>query len=242
MGVAVIFGLTVATVLTLVVVPVTYDSLDGFSDAIARYRERRRGEARQPRTARPPPRGRLTRQSLPPGSPRRGDGPLWKTVTRAPNGTVCCLVRSGTPEFQSTGLPRETFCSSGGRPSRQRRGCSPPIRWAPDASSSTHEVLPAHVSGERGGGEGADGSSWREAGGRWRSCLRSSSRASKRFGNRVAQGRPGGRPGGWVGRGGSAGNSGKRKREIRRPREVRKLPTALRGRLKFTPREFAKSV
>ena len=48
MGVAVIFGLTVATVLTLVVVPVTYDSLDGLSDAIARYRERRRGEARQP--------------------------------------------------------------------------------------------------------------------------------------------------------------------------------------------------
>ena len=42
MGVAVIFGLTVATVLTLVVVPVTYDSLDGFSEAVARYRERRR--------------------------------------------------------------------------------------------------------------------------------------------------------------------------------------------------------
>ncbi len=46
MGVAVIFGLTVATVLTLVVVPVTYDSLDGLSEAIAGYRERRRETGR----------------------------------------------------------------------------------------------------------------------------------------------------------------------------------------------------
>lgn len=45
MGVAVIFGLTVATVLTLVVVPVTYDSLDGLSEAIADYRKRRSAEA-----------------------------------------------------------------------------------------------------------------------------------------------------------------------------------------------------
>ncbi len=45
MGVAVIFGLTVATVLTLVVVPVTYDSLDGLSEAIANYRKRRSAEA-----------------------------------------------------------------------------------------------------------------------------------------------------------------------------------------------------
>ncbi len=45
MGVAVIFGLTVATVLTLVVVPVTYDSLDGLSEAIANYRKRRTAEA-----------------------------------------------------------------------------------------------------------------------------------------------------------------------------------------------------
>lgn len=45
MGVAVIFGLTVATVLTLVVVPVTYDSLEGLSEAVARYREGRRREA-----------------------------------------------------------------------------------------------------------------------------------------------------------------------------------------------------
>jgi multidrug efflux pump subunit AcrB len=41
MGVAVIFGLTVATVLTLVVVPVTYDSLDSLSEAIANYRAKR---------------------------------------------------------------------------------------------------------------------------------------------------------------------------------------------------------
>ena len=41
MGVAVIFGLTVATVLTLIVVPVTYDSLDGLSEAIADWRKRR---------------------------------------------------------------------------------------------------------------------------------------------------------------------------------------------------------
>lgn len=45
MGVAVIFGLTVATVLTLVVVPVTYDSLDSLSEAIADYRKRRSTEA-----------------------------------------------------------------------------------------------------------------------------------------------------------------------------------------------------
>ena len=44
MGVAVIFGLTVATVLTLVVVPVTYDSLDDLMEALA-GRRRRRGEA-----------------------------------------------------------------------------------------------------------------------------------------------------------------------------------------------------
>ena len=43
MGVAVIFGLTVATVLTLVVVPVTYDSLDDLMEALA-GRRRRRGE------------------------------------------------------------------------------------------------------------------------------------------------------------------------------------------------------
>ena len=42
MGVAVIFGLTVATVLTLVIVPVTYDSLDSLSEAIANYRAKRR--------------------------------------------------------------------------------------------------------------------------------------------------------------------------------------------------------
>lgn len=42
MGVAVIFGLTVATVLTLVIVPVTYDSLDSLSEAIAAYRAKRR--------------------------------------------------------------------------------------------------------------------------------------------------------------------------------------------------------
>ena len=53
MGVAVIFGLTVATVLTLVVVPVTYDSLDGLSEAIANYRAKRR------RTLQPAERGAL---------------------------------------------------------------------------------------------------------------------------------------------------------------------------------------
>ena len=42
MGVAVIFGLTVATVLTLVVVPVTYDSLDDLTEALARRRKRQR--------------------------------------------------------------------------------------------------------------------------------------------------------------------------------------------------------
>ncbi len=42
MGVAVIFGLTVATVLTLIIVPVTYDSLDGLTEAVANHRERRR--------------------------------------------------------------------------------------------------------------------------------------------------------------------------------------------------------
>lgn len=47
MGVAVIFGLTVATVLTLVVVPVTYDSLDGLSEAIADYRAKRRRTVQQ---------------------------------------------------------------------------------------------------------------------------------------------------------------------------------------------------
>ena len=47
MGVAVIFGLTVATVLTLVVVPVTYDSLDDLMEALA-GRRRRRGEAAAP--------------------------------------------------------------------------------------------------------------------------------------------------------------------------------------------------
>ena len=41
MGVAVIFGLTVATVLTLVVVPVTYDSLDDLMEALAGRRGRR---------------------------------------------------------------------------------------------------------------------------------------------------------------------------------------------------------
>ena len=53
MGVAVIFGLTVATVLTLVVVPVTYDSLDSLSEAIATYRAKRR------RTLQPTERGAL---------------------------------------------------------------------------------------------------------------------------------------------------------------------------------------
>lgn len=47
MGVAVIFGLTVATVLTLVVVPVTYHSLDSLSGALTtlpdRWRRRRAG-------------------------------------------------------------------------------------------------------------------------------------------------------------------------------------------------------
>ncbi len=47
MGVAVIFGLTVATVLTLVVVPVTYDSLDDLMEALA-GRRRRRDEAAAP--------------------------------------------------------------------------------------------------------------------------------------------------------------------------------------------------
>ena len=51
MGVAVIFGLTVATVLTLVVVPVTYDSLDGLSEAIANYRKRRSAQAQRLREA-----------------------------------------------------------------------------------------------------------------------------------------------------------------------------------------------
>ena len=49
MGVAVIFGLTVATVLTLIVVPVTYDSLDSLSEAFGTWRQRRRvgvGEVR----------------------------------------------------------------------------------------------------------------------------------------------------------------------------------------------------
>ena len=53
MGVAVIFGLTVATVLTLVIVPVTYDSLDSLSEAIANYRAKRR------RTLQPADRGAL---------------------------------------------------------------------------------------------------------------------------------------------------------------------------------------
>ena len=47
MGVAVIFGLTAATVLTLVVVPVTYHSLDSLSGALTtlpdRLRQRRAG-------------------------------------------------------------------------------------------------------------------------------------------------------------------------------------------------------
>jgi len=45
MGVAVIFGLTVATVLTLVVVPVTYHSLDSLSGVLTTLpdRWRRRG-------------------------------------------------------------------------------------------------------------------------------------------------------------------------------------------------------
>ena len=44
MGVAVIFGLSVATVLTLVVVPITYDTLDGLSESVAAWRaDRRRG-------------------------------------------------------------------------------------------------------------------------------------------------------------------------------------------------------
>jgi hypothetical protein len=40
MGVAVIFGLTVATVLTLVVVPVTYHSLDSLSGALTNFPDR----------------------------------------------------------------------------------------------------------------------------------------------------------------------------------------------------------
>ena len=47
MGVAVIFGLTVATVLTLVVVPVTYHSRDSLSGALTtlpdRWRRRHAG-------------------------------------------------------------------------------------------------------------------------------------------------------------------------------------------------------
>ncbi|HXV64982.1 MAG TPA: efflux RND transporter permease subunit [Vicinamibacteria bacterium] len=46
MGVAVIFGLTVATVLTLVVVPVTYHSLDSLSTALAGLPEKRRAKER----------------------------------------------------------------------------------------------------------------------------------------------------------------------------------------------------
>lgn len=42
MGVAVIFGLTVATVLTLVVVPVTYDSLDALTTRLQDFRRRAR--------------------------------------------------------------------------------------------------------------------------------------------------------------------------------------------------------
>ena len=45
MGVAVIFGLTVATVLTLVVVPVTYHSLDSLSGALTTLPDRWRRRA-----------------------------------------------------------------------------------------------------------------------------------------------------------------------------------------------------
>ncbi len=45
MGVAVIFGLTVSTVLTLIVVPVVYDSLDSFTEAFQARRSRRRAVA-----------------------------------------------------------------------------------------------------------------------------------------------------------------------------------------------------
>ncbi len=48
MGVAVIFGLTVATVLTLVVVPVTYDSLDGLTTRLEAWRARRREDRALP--------------------------------------------------------------------------------------------------------------------------------------------------------------------------------------------------
>ncbi len=47
MGVAVIFGLTVATVLTLVVVPITYHSLDSLSGAMTRWRLRPRAGAKR---------------------------------------------------------------------------------------------------------------------------------------------------------------------------------------------------
>ncbi len=46
MGVAVIFGLSVATVLTLVVVPVTYDSLDALTSRLQSFRDRSRADDR----------------------------------------------------------------------------------------------------------------------------------------------------------------------------------------------------
>lgn len=48
MGVAVIFGLTVATVLTLVIVPVTYHSLDSLSGAMTRVPSPRETQDREP--------------------------------------------------------------------------------------------------------------------------------------------------------------------------------------------------
>ena len=55
MGVAVIFGLTVATGLTLVIVPVTYHSLDSLSGAIeslsSRFRDRNKNTPAVPQGA-----------------------------------------------------------------------------------------------------------------------------------------------------------------------------------------------
>ena len=63
MGVAVIFGLTVATVLTLVVVPVTYDSLDGLSEALADWRAKRQRGVEPVEERSPQPSGYLARSA-----------------------------------------------------------------------------------------------------------------------------------------------------------------------------------
>ncbi|MFQ6672608.1 MAG: efflux RND transporter permease subunit, partial [Candidatus Tectimicrobiota bacterium] len=61
MGVAVIAGLTVATVLTLVIVPVTYHSLDAFSGALANLPHRLRRKDRTPEPFATPAPGEATR-------------------------------------------------------------------------------------------------------------------------------------------------------------------------------------